>query len=83
MADDKMSFSHLLQYQKGTEMSDTEQDNAAPSFEDVIRTRAYLMWEADGKPEGGADQYWHQARERIEAETHSAYPPAASAAHRS
>jgi hypothetical protein len=65
------------------EMSDTEQDNAAPAFEEVIRTRAYLMWEADGKPDGGADQYWHQARERIEAETHSAYPPASSGAHRS
>jgi hypothetical protein len=64
-------------------MSDTEQENAAPDPEDQIRMRAYLMWEADGKPDGGADQYWHQARERIEAETHSAYPPAQSGAHRS
>jgi hypothetical protein len=64
-------------------MSDTEQENATPGPEDQIRTRAYLMWEVDGKPDGGADQYWHQARERMEAETHSAYPPAQSGAYRS
>jgi hypothetical protein len=64
-------------------MSETEQESTAPELEDQIRTRAYLMWEADGKPDGGADQYWHQARERIEAETHSAYPSAQSNAHRS
>jgi len=51
--------------------------------EDAIRQRAYLMWEADGKPYGQADLYWHRARERMEAETHSAYPPAQSGKHRS
>jgi hypothetical protein len=64
-------------------MSDTEQGTAATDTEEQIRTRAYLMWEADGKPDGGADQYWHQARERMKAETQSAYPPASSSAHRS
>lgn len=59
-------------------MSDTEQD-----LEERVRQRAYLMWEADGRPEGGADQYWHRARERMEAETQSAYPPAQSGDHRS
>jgi hypothetical protein len=48
-----------------------------------VRVRAYLMWEADGKPNGGADLYWHRARERMEAETHSSYPPAQSSKHRS
>lgn len=63
-------------------MSDTQQDNAVPELEGQIRTRAYLLWELDGQPDGGADQYWHQARERIEAESHSAYPPAQTSAHR-
>ena len=48
-----------------------------------VRVRAYLMWEADGKPNGEADLYWHRARERMEAETHSSYPPAQSGKHRS
>ena len=48
-----------------------------------VRVRAYLMWEADGKPNGEADLYWHRARERMDAETHSSYPPAQSNKHRS
>ena len=26
--------------------------------ENAVRTRAYLMWEADGRPDGRADHYW-------------------------
>ena len=48
-----------------------------------IRVRAYLMWEADGKPNGEADLYWHRARERMEAETHASYPPVQTSKHRS
>ena len=29
--------------------------------ESAIRTRAYLMWEADGKPDGRSDHYWSLA----------------------
>jgi hypothetical protein len=47
-----------------------------------IRIRAYEMWEAEGRPEGRADEYWHRARERIEAEAQSAYPPVQSRGHR-
>jgi hypothetical protein len=43
-----------------------------------IQLRAYLMWEMEGRPDGRADEYWHRARERIEAETQSAYPPVQS-----
>ena len=53
------------------------------SPDEGVRLRAYLMWEADGKPNGEADLYWHRARERMEAETHSSYPPAQSSKHRS
>lgn len=30
--------------------------------EDVVRTRAYLLWEADGRPEGAAEHYWGLAQ---------------------
>lgn len=33
----------------------------APLSEDAIRQRAYLMWEADGRPDGMSDHYWHKA----------------------
>ncbi len=29
--------------------------------DDAIRQRAYFMWEADGRPEGRNDHYWHLA----------------------
>lgn len=58
-------------------MSDTERE-----LERRIRARAYLLWEAEGKQDGRADEYWHRARERIEAENQSAYPPVQSTGHR-
>ena len=51
-------------------MSETDSD-----LERRIRDRAYLRWEAEGKPDGRADEYWHRARWLVEAETQSAYPP--------
>ena len=53
-----------------------------PNIQQNIRTRAYLLSELEGRPEGGADQFWHRARELIESESHSAYPPAQSRGHR-
>jgi hypothetical protein len=69
-------------------MSDESDHSASRDFVDQgsderVRVRAYLMWEADGKPDGEADLYWHRARERMEAETHSSYPPVQSGRHRS
>ena len=29
--------------------------------DEAIRQRAYFMWEADGRPEGRNDHYWHLA----------------------
>ena len=37
-------------------------------LEQRIRERAYALWEADGRPEGKADEYWERAREMIAAE---------------
>jgi len=37
--------------------------------EERIRQRAYQLWEADGSPEGRADDYWHKAAAQIDAAT--------------
>ena len=60
----------------------SEGETAADTEQQRIRERAYLLWEAEGNQEGGVDEYWHRARELIEAESHSAYPPAQSRGHR-
>lgn len=36
-----------------------------PNLEDAIRERAYLLWLADGQPEGRADIYWLTAQREI------------------
>ena len=33
-----------------------------------IRELAYDLWERDGRPEGGADEYWYEAERRIAGE---------------
>ena len=33
-----------------------------------IRTRAYMLWEQAGRPEGGDLEFWERARQEIEAE---------------
>lgn len=35
----------------------------APLSDEAIRHRAYLMWEADGRPDGWAEHYWQKASE--------------------
>ena len=57
--------------------------NADQDIEQNIRMRAYLLWELEGKQEGKADHYWHRARELVESEGQSAYPPAQSMGNRS
>ena len=34
-----------------------------PLSDEAIRHRAYLMWEADGRPDGWAEHYWQKASE--------------------
>lgn len=36
-----------------------------PNRENRVRERAYLMWEADGKPHGRDVEYWERARELV------------------
>ena len=59
-----------------------EEGEPAGDTERRIRERAHLLWEAEGKQEGGIDAYWHRARELIEDEAKSAYPPAQSRGNR-
>ena len=61
-----------------SEVVDSEQTAVA----DRIRQRAYLLWEGEGRQEGRADKYWHRAREVIEDEAQSAFPPAQSRGNR-
>ncbi len=39
----------------------TSKNDPATMSDDAIRQRAYLMWEADGRPEGMAEHYWMRA----------------------
>jgi hypothetical protein len=46
--------------------------------ERLIRELAYQLWQSEGSPAGREEECWHRARQRIEAETQSSYPPAQS-----
>lgn len=63
-------------------LNNQEPADAPAEDEQQIRDRAYRLWESEGRPEGRADEYWHRARELIEAETQSSYPPTQSRGHR-
>ena len=45
-------------------MSERSQENT-PDSEHRIRERAYHLWEADGRPEGRAQDYWERAKASI------------------
>ena len=42
---------------------------------ELIRVRAYYLWEQAGRPEGGDLAFWDEARQQIEQEAKSAEPP--------
>lgn len=52
-------------------MSENKHDQEQPvrekEREQLIRERAYGLWEADGRPDGQADTYWEQAKHEVEA----------------
>jgi hypothetical protein len=48
--------------------------NVSADPEQPIRERAYQLWQADGAPEGKADEYWHRALELIEREASNPRP---------
>lgn len=42
------------------------------SQEDLIRRRAYELWEREGSPDGRADEFWDQAAASIASESPAA-----------
>jgi hypothetical protein len=36
--------------------------------DDQIRQHAHQLWEKHGKPEGKADEFWHQAKAELESD---------------
>ncbi|KVG62303.1 DUF2934 domain-containing protein [Burkholderia pseudomultivorans] len=36
--------------------------------ETQIRERAYRLWQADGEPDGRADEYWQRAERQLDAQ---------------
>ena len=62
-------------------MSENSQGNT-PKSEHRIRERAYHLWEADGSPEGRAQEYWERARQAsINDEESEVRAPSVSARH--
>jgi Protein of unknown function (DUF2934) len=41
------------------------EDMAGVPDEDAIRRRAYELWEADGRPDGRDEEYWHRAEREL------------------
>ena len=67
-----------------SEMSSAKPSDASTAdLNRRIEERAYLLWETEGRQQSGPEDYWHRARELIEAESQSSYPPAQSRGHRS
>lgn len=48
--------------------------------ETQIRERAYRLWQADGAPDGRADEYWRQAEQQFDAQDSRAEGGAESSA---
>jgi len=53
-------------------------DGQQKTLEQLIRERAYQLWEMEGRPEGRQDEYWRRAAELVAAEAQSSYPPSQS-----
>lgn len=39
--------------------------SASAEVEAAVRARAYHLWEADGRPDGRAEHYWHIAEAEL------------------
>jgi hypothetical protein len=50
--------------------------------ERLIRELAHQLWKSEGSPEKRDAEFWDRAKERLEAETHSSYPPTQSRSNR-
>jgi hypothetical protein len=59
-------------------MSERSQENT-PDSEHRIRERAYHLWEADGRLEGRAQDYWERAKASINKEDSEKRAPSGGA----
>jgi len=64
------------------EASEQERDDVAVEDDRSTRERAHRLWDAEGRPEGRNDEYWHRAEELIADESQSSYPPSQSRGNR-
>lgn len=48
-----------------------------PEDNDLVRTRAYLLWVEEGRPEGRDVEHWHRAAELVANEAADPKPTAA------
>ena len=46
-----------------------------PDHHDLVRTRAYLLWVEEGRPEGRDVEHWHRALELVASEAADAQTP--------
>jgi hypothetical protein len=46
-----------------------------PDPHDLVRTRAYLLWVEEGRPEGRDVEHWHRAVELVANEAAEAHAP--------
>lgn len=46
---------------------DPEQLVREKEREQLIRERAYALWQEDGRPDGQAEMYWERAKHEVEA----------------
>ena len=42
-----------------------ETKQQAEEYKEIVAKQAYLLWEADGKPDGKEDYYWSLAQDKI------------------
>ena len=53
---------------EGTPMTHDNNNGNDGGREDRVRSRAYEIWEREGRREGDHERHWHQARQDVEGE---------------
>ncbi|MBV9750394.1 MAG: DUF2934 domain-containing protein [Acetobacteraceae bacterium] len=46
------------------------------NFHELVRARAHLLWEQEGRPEGKAEEHWRRAASLVESERDAGPAPA-------
>lgn len=51
---------------RGSDLRERPMQKPAYFSDHDVRVRAYLIWEREGRPEGQAEAFWHQAIAELE-----------------